>query len=432
MAALVAGREEGCGRMGLGHVRQPEFGRRLRTLREERGLSQRDLAGGVVDPSYISLLESGSRLPTLQVVVRLSEVLGVSLADLAGPSTAPEPGDDDRDARLVSDILARSSLDFGDLADAQQRYASAYTSARRAGLVVEALDHGMALQEIFALRADHKASYEQLLELAPLAAELAVPELALAVEINTASAARQTDRPVEALELAEHVVATIGDTTFANTWEHVRALGVLISVRCECGRLGELSGLLETMLAMAETLDSPAMTGRAHWVAGVAYARTGDAEKAKRHIRYAREKLATPATSLREWAKFCRAAASALLDVAADIDEIEQLVRGAQATLSMVDVPGEAALLRLLRARFALARGDARTTLELTEDEPVDLNGVDRVTLRATRGRALRLLERGDEALDVLRAAARLAEDLQHYRQSIAIWRDIDDIRSAG
>lgn len=416
--------------MSLGHVRQPEFGRRLRKLREQRGLSQRDLAGDVVDPSYISLLETGSRLPTLQVVVQLSEALGVSLADMVGPSTAPEPGDDDRDARLVSDILARSSLDFGDLADAQERFASAYASARRAGLVVEALDYGMALQEIFALRADHKASYEQLVELAPLATELGVPELVIAVEINTASAARQTDRLAEALELAEHVVATIGDTTFANTGEHVRALGVLIAVRCECGRLGDLSGLLETMLSMADRMDSAAMAGRAHWVAGVAYARMGDADAARRHIRYARDKLATPATSLREWAKFCRAAASALLDVAAGVDEVEQLVRGAQATLSMVEVPGEADLLRLLRARFALVRGDARTALELTEDEPVELSGVDRVTLRATRGRALRQLDRPDEAVEVLRAAARLAEDLEQYRLSTVIWRDIDEIRS--
>lgn len=418
--------------MSLGHVRQPEFGRRLRKLREERGLSQRDLAGGVVDPSYISLLESGSRLPTLQVVVQLGEVLRVSLAELVGPSTAPEPGDDDRDARLVSDILGRSSLDFGDLSDAQERYASAYASARRAGLVVEALDHGMALQEIFALRADHKASYEQLVELAPLAAELGVPELVITVELNMASAARQTDRLAEALELAERVAATIGATSFADTWEHVRALAVLVSVRCECGRLGELAGPLETMLAMADRLDSAAMTGRAHWAAGVAYARMGDADATRRHIRYAKDTLATPATSLREWAKFCRAAASALLDVAAGVDEVEPLVRGAQATLSMVDVPGEGDLLRLLRARFALECGDARTALELTEDEPVDLSGVDRVTLRATRGRALRRLDRRDDAVEVLRSAARLAEEVEQYRQSTAIWRDIDEIRSSG
>lgn len=416
--------------MSLGRVRQPEFGRRLRALRAERGLSQRDLAGGVVDPSYISLLESGSRLPTLQVVVRLSEVLGVSLAELAGPSVAP--GLDDRDARLVSDILARSSLDFGDLADAQERYTSAYVSARRAGLIGEALNHGMALQEIFALRADHKARYEQLVELAPLAAELGVPELVLAVEINTASAARQTDRLTEALELAEQAVAAIGDTMFANTGEHVRALGVLVAVRCECGRLDGLAGPLETMLALADRPDGTAVTGRAHWVAGVAYARMGDGDATRRHLRRARELLATPATSLRDWAKFCRAAASALLDVAAEVDEVAQLVRVAQATLSMVDVPGEADLMRLLLARFALVRGDARTALELTEDEPVELSGLDRVTSRATRGRALRQLGRPAEAVDVLRTAAHLAEDLEQYRLSTVLWHDIDEIRSAG
>lgn len=422
--------------MSLGHVRQPEFGRRLRRLREQRGLSQRDLAGDAVNPSYISLLESGSRLPTLQVVIRLSDVLGVPLTELAGPPPVAEAGDRDRNARLVSDILARSSLDLGDLADAQERYAGAYAAARQAGELAEAIGHGMALQEIFELRADHKAGYEQLVELAPLVAELDMPELALVVEIHTASAAQRNDRLGEALELAEHVVARIGDTMFAGTWEHVGALGVLVSVRCECGRLDDLPRLLDTMLAMADRLGDgvtarPAMAGRAYWAAGVAYARLGDVAATKRHIRYAKNRLASPAISLREWARFCRAAASALLDVAASADEVEYFVRGVQAALSMVEVPGEADLLRLLRARFALARGDAGTALALTEDEPVDLSGVDRVTLRATRGRALWRSGRPAEAVDVLRSAARLAEDLAQYRLSTVVWRDIDEIRSA-
>src|SRR5437879_291292 len=172
--------------MGLAHSRQPEFGRRLRKLREGRALSQRDLAGEAVDPSYISLLESGSRLPTLQVVVQLSGALGVPLSELIGPVTAPAQDDEDRNSRMVSDILARSSLDFGDLDSAQQRYTGAYESARQSGQVVAALDYGMSLQEILDLRADQKARYAQLVELTPLAHELGIPELLLAVEINRA------------------------------------------------------------------------------------------------------------------------------------------------------------------------------------------------------------------------------------------------------
>ena len=37
----------------------PTLGQRLRSLRIERGLSQADLAGDLVSPSYVSLIESG-------------------------------------------------------------------------------------------------------------------------------------------------------------------------------------------------------------------------------------------------------------------------------------------------------------------------------------------------------------------------------------
>ncbi|MFC7617417.1 helix-turn-helix domain-containing protein [Actinokineospora soli] len=65
-------------------IRQPEFGQRLRRLRLAKGLSQRDVAGTVVNPSYISLLESGARVPTLEVVMQLAAALEVAPEDLAG------------------------------------------------------------------------------------------------------------------------------------------------------------------------------------------------------------------------------------------------------------------------------------------------------------------------------------------------------------
>ncbi|MBQ1014874.1 helix-turn-helix transcriptional regulator, partial [Micromonospora sp. M51] len=78
-------------------IAQPDFGRRLRRLRTERGMSQRDLAVGAVNQSYISLLESGTRVPTLEVVAHLVGVLGVPMAALVDvaaldPAPAPTPG----------------------------------------------------------------------------------------------------------------------------------------------------------------------------------------------------------------------------------------------------------------------------------------------------------------------------------------------------
>ncbi len=59
------------------------FGRRLRELRKERGLTQEALAESAdLSGNYISDLELGLKVPSLTILVRLSQALGVATADL--------------------------------------------------------------------------------------------------------------------------------------------------------------------------------------------------------------------------------------------------------------------------------------------------------------------------------------------------------------
>ena len=59
------------------------FGRVLRELRHERGLSQEQLALlGNFDRTYPSLLERGLRTPTLTVIFRLASALDIAPASL--------------------------------------------------------------------------------------------------------------------------------------------------------------------------------------------------------------------------------------------------------------------------------------------------------------------------------------------------------------
>lgn len=61
------------------------FGARLRTERERRGLTQKQLASTVgCSQKHLSRLESGHVRPYLDTVQRLAETLGVSLARLCG------------------------------------------------------------------------------------------------------------------------------------------------------------------------------------------------------------------------------------------------------------------------------------------------------------------------------------------------------------
>lgn len=60
------------------------FGRTLRRLRTERGITQDALSiESGLDRSFLSKLENGHKQPTLYTMVRIAEVLQVSVTQLA-------------------------------------------------------------------------------------------------------------------------------------------------------------------------------------------------------------------------------------------------------------------------------------------------------------------------------------------------------------
>src|SRR5919109_813530 len=71
-------------RARIPHYDDPtRVGRRLHDAREAAGLSQRDLAFPGCSAAYISRIERGERIPSLQVLRELSRRIGVSEATLA-------------------------------------------------------------------------------------------------------------------------------------------------------------------------------------------------------------------------------------------------------------------------------------------------------------------------------------------------------------
>jgi transcriptional regulator with XRE-family HTH domain len=65
------------------------FGQVLRDCRDKVGLSQEELAGRAdVDRTYVSLLERGRRQPSLEMLFKLSQALGVAPATLVSRAAA--------------------------------------------------------------------------------------------------------------------------------------------------------------------------------------------------------------------------------------------------------------------------------------------------------------------------------------------------------
>ncbi len=94
------------------------FGRRVRELREERGITLAEMAGVLgVTPAYLSALEHGKRgRPTFTLIQGVIHVLGViwdeadelvRLADLSHPRVTVDTAGLDPEATLLANRLAR-------------------------------------------------------------------------------------------------------------------------------------------------------------------------------------------------------------------------------------------------------------------------------------------------------------------------------------
>lgn len=106
------------------------FGKRLRDLREERGMNQKQLALSLhVSPAYLSALEHGHRSPpTFQFVQKVIGVFNIiwddaeelqRLAALSNPRVTIDTSGLDALATEVANLLARrmSDLDMKTLGD---------------------------------------------------------------------------------------------------------------------------------------------------------------------------------------------------------------------------------------------------------------------------------------------------------------------------
>src|SRR5213592_3051388 len=86
-------------------------GARLKRLRVERGLSQRDLSSPGVSYAYISRIEAGARTPSVKALRKLAQKLGVSVEYLETGRDIREV--DDRELRLAdAELELRLTEDF--------------------------------------------------------------------------------------------------------------------------------------------------------------------------------------------------------------------------------------------------------------------------------------------------------------------------------
>jgi transcriptional regulator with XRE-family HTH domain len=415
-------------------MRQPEFGDRLRGLRKERGLTQRALAGDFVTPSYISLVEAGRREPTLDVVVHLAHVLDVPVNELLDDEglALPEVRTRQYSAAFMSEIRARDSLDFDDYESAAESLTEALSAARADGQPQRVLDLGMRLQEVLRVIGRHDARVTLLEELAGMPLSEESPDLQVILASDLAAALRDAGRLPRARELAEAALDAIEETTLRRTTQHVKLLGVLVSILVESDVETGLRDRLEQLLDAADHVGRAAVKGRAHWVASRACVLLGDGDAAGAHLKEAQQNFATPTMPLRDWLRFCRSSAKVLLDIGGDLDQARGWLEAAESAAQALGLGSEQWRIRLLRARYEFARSEPARCLEILDpllgSGEVAETERELLGLRFLQARANAMLGNSGEAERLLRAVAMDAEGLADYELAVQVWRQIDDL----
>jgi len=413
-------------------VSQPEFGRRLRRSRLERGLSQRQLAGREMTASYISLLESGRRVPSLNVAVTLARALGAPLDELLGDAAiAMATGGETRLSALVPHLRAKDAADAGDFDSAAAILTDAVRAAQLAGDHERVLSLGLELADL--RKASGSGSSLPLIdELLAVYGLDGSPVVRLSLIIRRAAALRDAGELAEARKAALQALALLDRIGQQADIERIRVLGVLISVLSELNQTADIPALVSELLDLAERSGQAAITGRAHWVASTAFLALGQEDLAEAHLRQAISELPSDQMSLGDWLRFSRTVVSTLLDLGRDLDLADDWLRSAEdAVRRLRGGEQHEPHLRALRARYLLRSGEPARALELyraieLRTPPFTTMAVARIHMELAE--ALERTGRLAEAGDALRRTADLCELQGAYQLAAQVWRQVDKL----
>lgn len=399
------------------------FGARLRTLRQQAGLSQTALGGGQYSASYISYLENGRRQPTEELIIHLATTLGVPSQELT---------ETDRESYVVGS--AAISLQVAD---------AALREAQRVGDPRLICDRAVVVSAR-ALEA-HRSDLWWQAEQSRMHALVTLGHFTEAADIGSALVGHPIARG--AAQLACEVLAVVGrchralgrlDRALAHTAQALERLAgepvappvqaevliVRVATLMDAGQIEEAVTATTELRQLSGQVDSDQLRGQIAWVLGNVGFMTEDVAAGLQAHALA-EQLFRPEVDLGLWARFRQASARMRLEVGL-LDGVDQLVESAALALSLVGGPGDLANLEMVRAGQALARGEAREALLLADaviTEPSPLSPQSRADVHMLRHLANLALEDVPAARQALREAALLYETADAWQRAAGAWR---------
>jgi len=258
------------------HIDSPrEVGARLKQARERVGLSQRQLAFPGCTAAYISRIEAGARVPSLQMIQELALRVDVAGQWLA---TGVEPATTDP-AELVE---AEVALRLGEVEEAERLY--------RAHLQPGDPARGAALAGLgqIAFRAERIGQSIELLEQALEARKGST--LADPGAVDTLGRAYAVSGAVESsIALFERALAEATEAQAA--MEQLRFSVLLANALIDVGAFGKAERALADVIAIALGSDDPVTSARVFWSQSRLHSMRGEPQLAGRYARRALEIL---------------------------------------------------------------------------------------------------------------------------------------------
>lgn len=341
------------------------MGRRLREARERAGISQRQLSFEGCSPAYISRIEAGERIPSLQLLREMGRRLGVS-EDYLATGLEREAGGEDR---MLLD--AEVSLRLGELDDAERAYEEVLGKAETTALQARAL---AGMGQIAFERGDARKAVNSLEEALRVSGAEAADQPALADTLGRAYATLGDHQP--AIRIFRQALRAAEDRKDAV--EIVRFGVLLANAYIDSNALGDAEELLERTVERAPNAADPIFRARIFWSQSRLYAMREDPTTAARYARKALELL-----ELTEHTHYAARAHHLLAHVELDRGHAEEALELLDKGLPLVESTGntlETALFRLEKARALVELGRTEeaerlasaSTALLAEAAPLD------------------------------------------------------------
>jgi transcriptional regulator with XRE-family HTH domain len=402
----------------------PTLGQRLRALRIEQGLSQADLAGELVSPSYVSLIEAGKRSPEPEVLEGLARKLGCSPLYLES-GIAPEEVNEQRLKLQFAEI----ALANGETAEAR----ALFTALAAAGSRETRLNAIWGLARTEETAANLQAAVEHLDVLldASRAGEPGAPGL-LTLLVGKCRLYQHAGDFARGIEIGESARREVRELGLEGSEDEIRLASTLVASYWGRGDLFSAQQLAAGVVERAERLGSRTAQGNAYWNASlVADARgqlTLALDLAARALALLSESAAPTGQSLA-----ALRVTYAWLLLRCDVPRIREadaLLGQAHAVLAEMAFAPPLAACETEMARSALLRGDLDEAVRVADAAAARLaasGGAELHNARVVAGLARIMLgEPAAGAQQVSAAAAGLA-GLGSRLEAAQAWRDLGE-----